>query len=321
MNDIHILFVDDEPDILRAIDRLLRKESYILHFAGSGSEALAIMAKTPMHIVVTDIKMPGMDGLSLLKQIQALYPDTVRMALSGYLQIGQLLPCINTGEIFRYVTKPTKPEDLKTSLQDATDYLKIQNDHIAHVHELHEKNEKQEQALQQHQEVEKQLRRLAIKDDVTELYNRRFLSYSMEQLFERCKRYGNDLSCIIIELDNFKQLNDLHGFPFGDAVLKEFSNRLIKLLSGTDIGFRYGGARFIVLLPNTMLEIALVLGKTILKSCQSTPFIHEGRSETITASIGAASLRQQNPKTPDSLMQIADRILAGYKLSLTQKHR
>jgi diguanylate cyclase (GGDEF)-like protein len=320
MNDIHILFVDDEPDILRAIERLLRKETYVLHFAGNGPEALAIMAKTPMHIIVTDIKMPGMDGLSLLKQIKEIYPDTVRMALSAYLQIGQLLPCINTGEIFRYVTKPTKPEDLKTSLQDAIDYIKIRNDHISHVHELQEKNEKQEQALQEQQEVEKQLRRLAIKDDVTELYNRRFLSYSLEQLFEQCKRNGNDLSCIIIELDDFKQINDVHGFSFGDAVLKEFSHRLIKMISETDLGFRYGGARFIVLLPNTMLEIALVLGKTILKSCQSTPFIHEGLTETITASIGAASLRRHNPQTPDNLMLIADRMLSGYKLSMTQKH-
>jgi diguanylate cyclase (GGDEF)-like protein len=102
-------------------------------------------------------------------------------------------------------------------------------------------------------------------------------------------------------------------------VLKEFSDRLIKMISGTDLGFRYGGARFIVVLPNTMLEIALVLGKTILKSCQSTPFVHDGRSETITASIGAASLRKHNPQTPDNLMLIADRMLAGYKLSLTQK--
>jgi response regulator RpfG family c-di-GMP phosphodiesterase len=185
MNDIHVLFVDDEPNILRAINRLLRKESYILHFAENGPEALAVMAKMPMDIIVTDIKMPGMDGLTLLKQIKALYPDTVRMALSAHLHIDQLLPCINSGEIFRYVTKPTKPEDLKTSLQDAIDYITIRNDHIAHVQELQDKNEKQEQALHEQQEVEKQLRRLAIKDDVTELYNRRFLSYSLEQLFEQ----------------------------------------------------------------------------------------------------------------------------------------
>jgi diguanylate cyclase (GGDEF)-like protein len=320
MNDIHILFVDDEPDVLSAISRLLRKESYIAHYAGNGQDALAIMAETLIHIIVTDVKMPGMDGLTLLRLIKESYPDTVRLALSACLHIGQLLPSINTGEIFRYITKPTRQEDLKSSLQDAINYIKIRNDHIAHIHELEEKSEKLEQALEQQQEVEKQLRRLAIKDDVTELYNRRFLSYSLEQLFDRCKHNGNDLSCLIIDLDHFKQINDDHGYAFGDFLLKEFASRLIKMISSTDLGFRFGGARFIVLMPNTTLEIAMVLGKTILDSCRSTPFVYEDQSITITVSIGAASLKRNQPQTPDNLIHLADRMLAGYKLALIQKY-
>jgi len=320
MKDIHILFVDDEPDVLSAINRLLRKESYNIRFAGNGQEALAIMTETQFDIIVTDVKMPGMDGLTLLRQIKSLYPNTVRLALSAYLQVGELLPSINTGEIFRYITKPTRQEDLKTSLQDAINYIKIRNEHTAHIHELEEKNEMLEQALEEQQEVEKQLRRQAIKDDITELYNRRFLSYSLEQFFDRCRRTGSDLSCLIVDLDHFKQINDEHGYLFGDFLLKEFAGRLMKTISSTDIGFRFGGARFIVLLPNKTLEMTMVLGNIIQESCQITPFVYMDQSIILTLSIGAASLKRDQPQTPDHLIHIADRMLAGDKLALMQKY-
>jgi diguanylate cyclase (GGDEF)-like protein/PAS domain S-box-containing protein len=158
MNDIHVLFVDDEPDILSAINRLMVREKYTVHFAGSGTDALGIMATTPIQIIVSDMKMPEMDGLTLLRQIKDIYPDTVRMALSANIQISQLLHCINTGEIFRYITKPTKPEELKQALRDAMNYYLVRKDRIALVLELQEKNEKLQQVLEQEQKTEWQLR-------------------------------------------------------------------------------------------------------------------------------------------------------------------
>lgn len=320
MNSIHVLFVDDEPDVLSAIKRLLRKESYDMHFADNGQDALDIMAKSAIDIIVTDIKMPGMDGLTLLSQIKSLYPDTIRLALSGCLQIGQLLPSINTGDIFRYIAKPTRQDDLKSSLHDAVSYIKIRNEHIAHIQELEERNEMIEQALEAQQEVEKQLRRQAIKDDLTELYNRRFLSYTLEQLFDRCKRTDSDLSCLIIDLDHFKQINDDHGYLLGDFLLKEFADRLMKTISATDIGFRFGGARFIVLLPNKSLEMTMVLGNQIQESCQITPLIHQDQSLTLSVSIGTSSLKRDQPQTPDHLIHIAERMMAGDKLALITKY-
>jgi PAS domain S-box-containing protein len=152
-NDIHILFVDDEPDILKAINRLISnenyREDYAPHFAGSGAEALSVMAKMPIHIIVTDLKMPEMDGLALLGQVKERYPDTVRMAMSAYLEIDQLLHCINTGEIFRYVTKPTKPEELKQAIRDAIDYFQAHKDRTDLVLELQEKNERLQEVLEQ----------------------------------------------------------------------------------------------------------------------------------------------------------------------------
>ncbi len=156
-SDISVLFVDDEPIILRAVERVLYKENYSKHFAGSGADALAVMAAKPIHILITDMKMPGMDGLTLLKQVKELYPDTVRLALSASFQTDLLLHCINTGEIFRYITKPVGHEELKQAIRDAIDYFLLRQDRIALVFELQNKNDKFQELLEHEKLVEQQL--------------------------------------------------------------------------------------------------------------------------------------------------------------------
>ncbi len=156
-SDIAILFVDDEPDILRAVERLLRKESYAKHFVENALDALALMAKTPIHIIATDMKMPGMDGLTLLGQVKEHYPDTVRMALSANIQIDQLLQCINSGKIYRYITKPLKHEELKQAIKDAIDYFLMRKDRIALVLELQNKNIQLHHLLEQEKSIKQQL--------------------------------------------------------------------------------------------------------------------------------------------------------------------
>jgi PAS domain S-box-containing protein len=156
-SDIAVLFVDDEPDILRAVERLLFRENYALHFAGNGADALAIMEKMPIHIIVSDLKMPEMDGLTLLRHVKELYPGTIRLALSANIQIDQLLHCINTGEIFRYITKPANPEEMKQAIWDAINYFLVRKDRISLVIELQNKNEKLQQVLEHEKKVEQQL--------------------------------------------------------------------------------------------------------------------------------------------------------------------
>ena len=305
MKEIHILFVDDEQDALSAIERQLRKETYAVHVVTNGAEALAVMAKKPIHIIVTDMKMPGMDGLTLLRQVKGLYPNTVRLALSAYLQVGHLLPCINTGEIFRYITKPVNLEDLKQALQDAIDYFLVLKDRMSLVLELKEKDEEIRLAIERQKEVEIQLQRLAIIDDVTELYTRRFLPYFLEHQFEQCKRYGNDMSCIMITLDHFKRIDEAHGHEFGDFVLKEFSVRLKMTISSADLGFRYSGGQFLILCPNTALVKAVILGRKIEQFCRCRPFICDGRSITVIVSIGVASYKRHQPQTAEQLVSMA----------------
>jgi|GEM_PF-916258 len=129
MSQDKVLFVDDEPGVLSAIRRAVSDEPYLAYFAGSGAEALAQMEKTDFSVIVTDMRMPVMDGLTLLKKVKEKYPHTVRIVLSGYTQLSQMLVTINQGEIFRFITKPwTNENELLPVIQQALEYHQLQAD-------------------------------------------------------------------------------------------------------------------------------------------------------------------------------------------------
>ena len=106
-----ILFVDDEVRLLRSIERGLLEQPYHLLFAETGEQALRILKEREVHVLVTDMRMPEMTGLELLKVVKEQYPHIVRIVLSGYTQASMLLAAINQGEIFRFITKPWKMEE------------------------------------------------------------------------------------------------------------------------------------------------------------------------------------------------------------------
>ena len=106
-----VLFVDDEALLLRALERGLSEEPYRKLFAGSGKEALEVLDQNEVHVIVTDMRMPEMSGLDLLRVVKDRYPHIVRVVLSGYTQVNTLLMAINHGEIFRFITKPWKMEE------------------------------------------------------------------------------------------------------------------------------------------------------------------------------------------------------------------
>ncbi|MDF2634284.1 MAG: response regulator receiver protein [Pelosinus sp.] len=101
-----VLFVDDEANILSSIRRAVIDEKYTAYFAGSGEEALGIMEKHEISVIVTDMRMPGMDGLQLLKIVKEKYPSTVKIVLSGFTQLSQVLATINQADIFNFIAKP-----------------------------------------------------------------------------------------------------------------------------------------------------------------------------------------------------------------------
>ncbi len=155
--DIVILFVDDEVSTLHALERYLLNESFCLMFAKSGKQALEIIKKQTVHILVTDMKMPEMDGLELLKIVRNEFPGIVRLVLSGYSRLSSIIPAINNGEIFRYITKPIDPEMFKKTLRDAVDFYLINQDKKDLLESLKNRNQALTLAVKEKEDAQKEL--------------------------------------------------------------------------------------------------------------------------------------------------------------------
>jgi PAS domain S-box-containing protein len=127
-DELSVLFVDDESDILNSLNRFLRREVYRKTFVDNATEALNLLETTPVDIIVTDLRMPGMNGLELIKEVKTRYPNTIRMIVSGSQDIDQIIESVNKGEIFRFIPKPVDPDSFKTILNDAIDYYGLKNE-------------------------------------------------------------------------------------------------------------------------------------------------------------------------------------------------
>ncbi|HQC81100.1 MAG TPA: EAL domain-containing protein [Accumulibacter sp.] len=117
-----VLLVDDEPNILAALKRLLRREGYRVLAAESGEEALALLARETVRVIVSDQRMPSMTGTEFFSRIRGLYPETVRLVLSGHSEIATLTDAINKGAIYKYLNKPWDDEHFKSEIRNAFRY-------------------------------------------------------------------------------------------------------------------------------------------------------------------------------------------------------
>jgi len=112
-----ILFVDDEINVLKAMQRIFRQENYQLIMAGSGKEALDMLkARQPVHVVISDHRMPGMSGAELLKMVKEKYPNTIRIMLTGFADVDAVMGAVNAGAVYKFITKPWNDQDLRLTV-------------------------------------------------------------------------------------------------------------------------------------------------------------------------------------------------------------
>ncbi|WP_347170435.1 HD domain-containing phosphohydrolase [Pseudomonas salmasensis] len=121
-----VLLVDDEESILNSLRRLLRSQPYEVVLATSGAQALEIMATRPVDLVMSDARMPGMDGATLLAEVHRLYPATSRILLTGYADLTTIIKAINDGQIHRYISKPWNDEELQLVLQQTLEHQRLE---------------------------------------------------------------------------------------------------------------------------------------------------------------------------------------------------
>ncbi len=129
MNEpIRLLFVDDEELILRSVERMFRDAGYTILTAKSGQEGLSILeAGPPVHVVVSDYRMPGMSGVEFLQAVARRWPETVRIVLSGYADTPAVIGAINEGGIYKFISKPWKDDELRLAVANAATLYFLQH--------------------------------------------------------------------------------------------------------------------------------------------------------------------------------------------------
>ncbi|MBA2627857.1 MAG: diguanylate cyclase [Gemmatimonadales bacterium] len=153
---------------------------------------------------------------------------------------------------------------------------------------------------------QEKLRHLAETDPLTNTYNRRALTEKLEQEMDRAARYATLLTCMMIDIDNFKQINDTHGHLVGDVILRQLAALLKREQRSPDVVARYGGEEFVVLLPETSITESRNFAERILKRVASYDFGEPGTPVHVTISIGLASYPNEKVTDGNSLLQLAD---------------
>lgn len=141
-----LLLVDDEENILSSLTRLLRRDGYKIFRAAGGKEGLKVLAEQDIGVIITDQRMPEMTGVEFLYEVKQIYPDTVRIVLSGYTELKSVTDAINEGAIYKFLTKPWDDELLQKNIAEAFERYEMKMENIRLADELKSANESLEKA-------------------------------------------------------------------------------------------------------------------------------------------------------------------------------
>lgn len=375
-----LYFIDDEPNILSSVKRLFHGSPVALSCFPDGKSALEALSNAPPAAVVSDYRMPGMDGIELLERCREASPTTVRLLLTGFVDMEAAIGAINRGSVYRFLRKPWEAEELRGTVLAAiaesisskatialSEYLGsligvdsrdgaiealrlflgepsglgIENigfedpdagagdaasavgnaaagdgglsfncplgDRAIRVGiEAEEVRVFREAGLEARlgSLVETALRgcRLAVesakargrlielseRDPLSGLYNRRAMAAKVDAECSRRDRYGTFFSVLLMDVDSFKTINDRYGHAKGDAVIAGIGELISSCCRNVDIPSRLGGDEFLVALPSTPAENALVLARRI-QALASELGTELGLEARLTLSIGMAA--------------------------------
>ncbi|RKX20078.1 MAG: histidine kinase [Candidatus Zixiibacteriota bacterium] len=140
MSKHKILFVDDESNVLKSLKRLFIDADYKIFTAPSGDEGLKIIKENSISLVISDYRMPEMNGVQFLSEVKKLYPDTIRIILSGYADVMAIVEAINDGEVYKFLAKPWNDQELLTTVDRAIEHFELKEKHNKVLDELKNTN-------------------------------------------------------------------------------------------------------------------------------------------------------------------------------------
>jgi len=282
-----ILIIEDEPDILELLSGLLASEGYTIITACNGREGLDKFQEHNPDLIMTDVRMPIMDGIEVLREVKTKESDTEVIILTGHSDEATAIDCLRLGA-YDYFCKPL--EDI--------DVLLTAVERVLEKRDLELKN----------RSLVQQLEEMSIKDSLTGLYNYRYLQKCLDEEIDRSRRYGHKFFILMIDADHFKDVNDTYGHLFGDHVLKKIGELISQELRSTDRLFRYGGEEFLIIMNEISKDqVPNAIGRQ-LAAIRNHAFTFDGQKTKLTVSMGGAFF-PEDADSKVSLIQTADQAL------------
>jgi len=279
--DYKVLLVDDDPAMLRLLSRWLQKAGYPLRTVADGQEALEAVELECPDFVITDWEMPHVSGLELCRRLR-------QMILPHYVYIIFLTVRTGAGEMITglengaddFLTKPVSEEELLARMKSSARVL----------------------------DLERRLNVMAQTDALTGLLTQRAFYESLEKEWRRSQRSRRPLSCTMLDLDFFKQINDVHGHLAGDAMLKFVAELLLDNCRSSDVICRYGGEEFCIMLPETREADAVQWAERTRKRMAGLRIPTATAELHVTGSFGVAE-RREDTQSCEELVDQADQAL------------
>jgi diguanylate cyclase (GGDEF)-like protein len=286
-----LLLVDDEEAIGASLERLLRRDGYQILRASSGRQGLEVLAQHEVGVVISDQRMPGMSGVEFLTQVKDLYPQTIRIVLSGYADIESVTAAINRGAIYKFFSKPWDNESLRADVVEAFARYELLQEKERLMQEIKSANETLAQVNQELAAAvackDSQIDRITHYDALTNLPNRVLFVDRIDQELVRAHRDQRMVAVISVDLDRFKQVNDSYGHAVGDRMLSLVGERLSSHLRTYDTVARIAGDEFgIVLMNIKRSHDAGDVAHKILDSFAAHPIVVGDTEIFVTLSMG-----------------------------------
>lgn len=300
---LKVLYVEDNKEAQEAVGELLGLFFENVVTAIDGVDGLEKFKNDTFDMVISDIKMPRMNGVEMAKSIRNISPETAIIMATAHQEAEYLLECIRCS-VDGYLLKPIDIEQLEESIFKVAN--RIYCDRTAQDYERH-LEEQVNVRTQELEQAHKELVSMVNKDSMTALYNRRYFNEISNTLLQISKREGTPLSALMIDIDRFKVINDNFGHLVGDQVLKMLAKIMLDIMRESDIIVRFGGEEFIILLPGTELEGAGLIAKKMRKIIESAELVtNDNTIVKFTVSIGIAICDCDNDINIDDLVHRID---------------